>query len=60
MKTIDTAPRDGTKIKLCAFEDGKAVMCLEGAWDGEVWKITRGGEWSERDGCGPTHWEATR
>lgn len=67
LKTIDTAPRDGTLICVTAegepiykmswnqFGSNPLVQSERGIWWGEGGGFT----WSERDGLGPTHWMPT-
>lgn len=66
---IETAPRDGTFIRVWAFDDGVVEGPFEMQWDENatnalvgshkgLW-ITRdrGFTWDESRGAGPTHWE---
>lgn len=50
-KPIETAPKDGTWIIL--YHVGLKLGVWY--WDGGVWNDDSM-IWSERDGCGPSHW----
>ena len=63
-RTIDSAPRDGTAIIVTAegeplfemswnqFGSNEIVQTERGIWWGPNGAFT----WSEKHGCGPTHW----
>ena len=63
-RTIDSAPRDGTAIVVTAegeplfemswnqFGSNEIVQTQRGIW----WGPGGGFTWSEKHGCGPTHW----
>lgn len=66
MQTIDTAPRNGKVVIVCAPEDG---MHYEMYWNPTgrnplaqrdeygIWEtVDKELIWSEIDGSGPTHW----
>ncbi|MGN6064905.1 hypothetical protein [Brevundimonas diminuta] len=67
LRTIETAPRDGTAIYVTAegepmrrmswnqFGSNPLVQAERGIWWGEKGGYT----WSEKDGFGPTHWVPT-
>lgn len=68
-QTIDSAPKDGTKIRVAYFEDGEMGEAYvmqwghiqqNGLFPGVVgmWVSPDVGfTWSDADGAGPTHWQ---